>query len=145
MATRPRVTGRAPLSPPRTRANQILTYSPSESAMTSGAADAAVWAAIASASSAVASDGGSWTSVLTRPPLVTAGSRLGSLRGEAFRGTCGHEVDDGLAVELRLRPGGDQVAEPQHRHPVRDGKDVVQVVRDEDHPDALAGQPGDEL
>ena len=41
MATRPSRTGRAPLSPLRTRAHQILMYSPSESAMTSGAAVAA--------------------------------------------------------------------------------------------------------
>ena len=34
------MTGRAPLSPLRTREIQILTYSPSESAMTSGAARA---------------------------------------------------------------------------------------------------------
>jgi hypothetical protein len=49
------MTGRAPLSPLRTRVHQILAYSPKESAMTSGAAVAAVCAAT---SSSAASDGG---------------------------------------------------------------------------------------
>ena len=62
MATRPSRTGSAPLSPLRTRAHQILMYSPSESAMTSGAAVAAASDAISSASA------GGWTSVLTRAP-----------------------------------------------------------------------------
>ena len=56
------MTGRAPLSPLRIRAHQILTYSPSELAITSGAAVAA-----ASDASSSASVGG-WTSVLTGAP-----------------------------------------------------------------------------
>ena len=55
------MTGSAPLSPLRTRVHQILTYSPKESAMTSGAAVAAVCAATSSAP-------GGWTSVLTGAP-----------------------------------------------------------------------------
>src|ERR1700733_1564081 len=98
MTTRPRMTGSAPLSPLRTRAIQILTYSPSEFATTSGAA----------------SGGGPWTSVLTGAPWL-----LSRNSGEALRGTCGHEVDDGLGVVLRRWPDGDQAAQAQHGDPVR--------------------------
>src|SRR5580692_62718 len=136
MTTRPRMTGSAPLSPLRTRAIQILTYSPSEFAMTSGAARATSDAT----SSGSASGGGPWTSVLTGAPWL-----LSRNSGEALRGTGGHEVDDGLGVVLRRGPDGDQAAQAQHGDPVRDRLDVVEVVRDDDHRDVLALQPFDQV
>src|ERR1700677_461196 len=139
MATRPSSTGRKPLSPPRTRASQILAYSPKESAMISGVAAAAGSDAIASASAA--SRRASWTSVLTGAPC----GGLGRDGGQALRGTRGHQVDDGLGVEYALRPERDHAGRAQYGHPVRDGEDVVQVVRDDDDRDALGPQPRDEL
>src|SRR5690349_14476960 len=99
MATRPRMTGRAPLSPLRTRVHQILTYSPKVSAMTSGAALPAVCAAISSAASA-----GGWTSVLTGAPWWLLGGRPGRGGGQAPGSARGHQVDDRLAVVLGQRP-----------------------------------------
>src|SRR3984885_9323271 len=134
-ATRPSSTGRKPLSPLRTRTSQILAYSPNESAMISGLAAAAASDAISSASA------GSWTSVLTGAPC----GGLGRDGGQALGRTRGHQVDDGLGVEYLLRPDRDHAAQAQHGPPVRDGEDVVQVVRDDDDRDALGLQPRDEL
>src|SRR6516165_12373957 len=141
MATRPRMTGRAPLSPLRTRVHQILAYSPKESAMTSGAA---VDAACAATSSSAASGGG-WMSVLTGAPWWRRGGRSGRGGGEAPGGTRGHQVDDRLAVVLAQRPDRDHLAQAEHRHPVGHGLDVVQVVRDDDDRDALVPEPADEV
>src|SRR2546423_15275005 len=91
MATRPKIIGRAPLSPLRTLVHQILTYSPRLSAMTSGAAAAALWAASwASVSSA---SGGCPTSVLTGTPCWLLGRRLGRGGGQAAGGAPGHQLD----------------------------------------------------
>src|SRR3984885_2372890 len=162
MTTRPRMTGRAPLSPLRTRESQILAYSPREFAMTSGAARAT---SAATSSWSAASGAGPWTSVLTGAPWllgrngVTCNSVTGNSAtrnsatrnagtwngGEALRGTGGHQVDDGLGVVLRGRPVRDQTAQAQHGDPVRDRLDVVQVVRNDDHRDVLALQPFDQV
>src|SRR5689334_22240366 len=117
MATRPRMTGRAPLSPLRTRVHQILAYSPKESAMTSGAAVAAACAATSSEASA-----GGWTSVLTGAPWWLRGGRPGRRPGrgggKAPGGARGHQVDDRLVVVLGQRPDRDHLAQAQHRHAV---------------------------
>src|SRR3954447_6207407 len=135
MTTRPRMTGRAPLSPLRTRVHQILTYSPRVFAMTSGAA-------MAAASSA--SDGCS-TSVLTGAPCWLLGRRFGPGGGATPGGARGHQLDDRLGVVLGQRPDRDELAQAQHRHPVGHGHHVVQVVRDDDDRDVLALQPADEV
>src|SRR2546423_13495697 len=98
MATRPKIIGRAPLSPLRTLVHQILTYSPRLSAMTSGAAVAAVWSAVRAA---VSSASGGWsTSVLTGTPcwLLGRGPFLGD---QAPGGAGGHQLGDRLGVVLR--------------------------------------------
>src|SRR5437588_7402605 len=144
MATRPRMTGRAPLSPLRTRVHQILAYSPKVSAMTSGAAVDAVCSATSSAAS-----GGGWTSALTGAPWWLLGWRPGWRPGrgggEAPGGARGHQVDDRLGVVLGQRPDRDHLAQAQHGHPVGDGLDVVQVVRDDEDRDALVPEPADEV
>src|SRR6476646_7917684 len=118
MAARPRKTGRAPLSPLRTRVHQILPYSPKELAMTSVAAVAAACAATSSsAASSAASDGG-WTSVLTGAPWWRRGGRPGRGGGEAPGGARGHQFDDRLVVVLVQRPDRDHLAQTQYRHPV---------------------------
>src|ERR1700678_2403792 len=81
MTPRPMTTGSAPLFPPRTRVHQIFAYSPSESAMTSGAAAPAT--PNADALDSTASDGGSWTSVLTGTPVLNA--RLARFRLARYR------------------------------------------------------------
>src|SRR5262249_50107415 len=141
MATRPRMTGRAPLSPLRTRVHQILTYSPKVSAMTSGAAADAACAATSSS----AASGGGWTSGLTGAPWGLLGGRPGRGGGQAPGGARGHQVDDRLAVVLGQRADRDHLAQAQHGHPVGHGLDVVQVVRDDDDRDALGLQPADEV
>src|ERR1700759_499203 len=131
MATRPSRTGRNPLSPPRTRTHQILTYSPKESAMTSGEARATsgVISSVPGAASGVGS-----TSVLTGAPW----GRLGRRRGQAPGGARGHQVDDGLVVELLRRPLGGDPAQPHHGYPVGHRLHVVQVMGDDDDGDVLA-------
>src|ERR1700749_429272 len=115
MAARPRMTGRAPLSPLRTRFHQILAYSPKESAMTSGAAVAPLCAAT---SSSAASDGGR-TSVLTGAPWWRRGGgpgrRPGRGGGQAPGGARGHQVADRLAVVLGQRPDRDHMTQAQYR------------------------------
>ena len=48
-------------------------------------------------------------------------------------------------VELGQRPDRGQPAKAQHRDPVGHLEDVAQVVRDDEHRDALALQPADEV
>src|SRR5947199_443643 len=144
MAISPMMTGSAPLSPLRTRRHQIRAYSPSESAMISGAA---TWAAASSGASGC----GSCSSVLTGAPwryvagdgraawsiglgLLRRWCRLGRggrLCGQAGRRAGGHQVDDDLGVESCCETDRGELAEVQHCHPVRDAHDSVEVVRDD--------------
>src|SRR6516162_1467710 len=92
MMIRPMTTGRAPLSPLRTRRSQILVYSPSDPAITSGALVCAMVeapaASVASDSPATATDPGcSWAGSplsgddIPQPsaPLLTLPEAAGSL------------------------------------------------------------------
>ena len=51
-----------------------------------------------------------------------------------------HVLDGALWIELRCLARGDQSTESHDREAVRGGEDVVQVVRDHEHGEALIGQ-----
>src|SRR3954463_3505173 len=88
MMSRPAMTGRAPASPPRTRATHARAYSPNVWAMSSGATAMAAESFVGSVSSSTAETCGSSAGAMP----VTA--------GEPRRGAGGHDVDDGRDVEL---------------------------------------------
>src|SRR5438046_890575 len=92
MRMRPAITGRAPASPPRTRATHARTYSPKLWAMSSGATAMAAASVVGSVSSSTAETWGS-SVVATLPPVR-----------QTRRGSRGHDVDHGCDVELGRRP-----------------------------------------
>src|SRR2546430_17466840 len=85
--TRPRITGRTPLSPLRIRVVQARNHSPSDWATSSGGTSR-----VAASVAAVGSGADSGASALARPASI----RVGALDG-ATRGHGGHVIDDALA------------------------------------------------
>src|SRR5215471_27722 len=128
-------TGRTPLSPLRTRSHQARRYWPSDWATSSGGTSAAAWGA-AVRSTAVPAGGspGSAVTGLSRSggmgsALAAGGS--GGLGRPPAGATCRHVLHDALPVEVRGRPLCHHPSQVQHRDPVRDLEDVVQVVGDD--------------
>src|SRR5256886_954469 len=131
MATIAMTTGRTPLSPARIRATYARTYSPSDCATTSGGSSATA----ASGAAAVRSAG-----ALPVMSAVFSGSATG-----AAQASCRHVLHDALPVEIRGLVLHRHASEVQDRDVVRDLEDVVQVVRDHHHGQALVAQPPDEV
>src|SRR5438445_5300959 len=131
MATIAMTTGRTPLSPARIRATYARTYSPSDCATTSGGSSATA------ASGAAAVRSGATLSVIS---ALFSGSATG-----AAQASCRHVLDNALPVEIRGLVLHRHAAEVEVRDVVRDLEDVVQVVRDDHHGQALVAQPPDEV
>src|SRR5438270_11521732 len=96
---RPAITGRAPASPPRTRATHARTYSPNVWAMSSGAAAMAAASPVGSVSSSTEETCGS--SVAAMAALV---AQPGGCTG-------GHDVDNRRHIELAGRPDDGHASE----------------------------------
>ena len=71
------------------------------------------------------------------------GRALASGRGPGGPGR--HVFDHALAVKVRCRPGHGQTPEVQDGDPVGHLEDVIEVVGDDQHGDAAARQPLDQL
>src|SRR3984885_5037179 len=149
-----RITGRTPLLPPRIRSHEARKYSPS------------VWAATpagTSAAAAVASRVKSAVPVPAAPAWVSPGSVVtgvsrsgvmgsaltaggpGRLVRPPARGTRCHVLHNALPVEVRGRTLGHHPAQVQHRDPVGDLEDVVQVVGDDHHREPVVPQALDQV
>src|SRR2546430_9254530 len=131
MATIAMTTGRTPLSPARIRATYARTYSPSDCATTSGGSSATA------ASGAAAVRSAATLSVIS---ALFSGSATG-----AAQASCRHVLDNALPVEIRGLVLHRHASEVEDRDVVRDLEDVVQVVRDDHHGQALVAQPPDEV
>src|ERR1700732_2039841 len=145
--TMARSTGRTPLSPLRTLSHQARRYWPSDWAtrartLAAGAAvgPAAVVPAGVSPGSAVTGTSGSGP---MGSALATGGS---GRRGRPPVGaTRRHVLHHALPVEVRSRPVGHHPPQVQHRDPVRDLEDVVQVVGDHHHRQPAVAEPFDQV
>src|SRR5690348_15346596 len=147
-------TGRTPLSPLRSRSHQARKYWPSDWARSSGgtsatASGAAVRSVAVPASTVPGgvSPGSAVTGVSRSgdmgSALTTGGSgRLGRPPGGA---TCRHVLHHALPVEVRGRPLGHHPPQVQHRDPVRDLEDVVQVVADHHDRQPAVAEPPDQV
>src|SRR2546421_12814022 len=131
MATIAMTTGRTPLTPARIRATYARTYSPSDRATTSGGSSATAASGAAAVRSAAA---------LPVMSAVFSGSATG-----AAQASCRHVLHDALPVEIRGFVLHCHASEVEDRDVVRDLEDVVQVVRDDHHGEALVAQPPDEV
>ncbi len=132
ISSSPTMIGRLPTSPARTPSHQRERWArtPFSSCTTSEAATAVV-----------ASDVMRLPRSLPRPVVVR---RLGD-PGD-FRRHAGSDcVDDLLLGRLFSLEDGDAAAQAQDGDPRRDLEDVVQVVRDDHHREALLGEPLHEL
>src|SRR5690242_1171637 len=150
-----RITGRTPLLPLRTRSNEPRRYWPSD------------WATSAGGTSAAATLASRVGSAVPAPTVVPAGVSPGSAltgtsrfwtwvsalansgRGRLVRppvgGTGRHVLHHALPVEARGRPLGHHPPQVQHRDPVRDLEDVVQVVADHHDRETAVAQPLDQV
>jgi hypothetical protein len=90
------------------------------------------------ASAAVASTTVVTGSGATAPPAVGNG-------GDRPRTTGGHVLDHALAVHACGVTLDDHLAQVQHRDPIGHGEDVVQVVGDHEHREAVVTQVPDQL
>src|SRR6516225_10218090 len=134
-------TGRTPLSPLRTLSHHARRYWPSDWAVSSRTSAVASRAAVRSAAAVVSgsvaavSPGtvvtGTSPSGPTGSALVTGGS--GRLGRPPVGATRRHVLHHALPVEVRSRPLDHHPPQVQHRDPVRDLEDVVQVVGDHHH------------
>src|SRR5256885_1000186 len=131
MATIAMTTGRTPLSPARIRATYARTYSPSDCATTSGGSSATAASGAAAVRSAAA---------LPVMSAVFSGSATG-----AAQASCRHVLHDALPVEIRGLVLHRHAPEVEDRDVVRDLEDVIQVVGDDHHGQALVAQPPDEV
>src|SRR5579871_2243875 len=159
--TMARSTGRTPLSPPRTRSHEARRYSPSDWARSSGGTSATDRSGAAASSTASASvwrgracafSAGVWpgSAVMGFSPSGAMGSALatngcGRLGRPPVGGTRRHVLHHALPVEVRGRPLGHHPSQVQHRDPVRDLEDVVQVVGDDHHGQPLVPEPLDQV
>src|SRR2546425_6298823 len=126
MSTRPRITGRTPLWPARSRVSQARNHSPSDWATISGGTSTtAAWA------EAVGSSGASARAMLAlfvaglRRPAVSAGR---------------HVLDHALAVKARGSILRHHPAQVQDGDPIGDLEHIVEVVRDDHHGEATITQ-----
>src|SRR6478672_3957282 len=151
--TMARSTGRTPLSPLRTLSHQAWRYwlsdwatSSRTSAAASGA-DVRSAAVMVSGSTAAVSPGtvvtGSSPSGPMGSALVTGGS--GRLGRPPVGATRRHVLHHALPVEVRSRPLHHHPPQVQHRDPVRDLEDVVQVVGDHHHRQPAVPEPLDQI
>src|SRR5579862_7772776 len=158
--TMAKITGRTPLSPPRTRSHEARRYWPSDWARSSGGTSATDMSGAATSSTASAS-------VWRRAGAVSAGGWPGSaVAGVSWSGpmdsafdtdwsgrlgrppvgaTRRHVFHHALPVEARGGPIGHHPPQVQHRDPVRDLEDVVQVVGDDHHGQPLVPEPLDQV
>src|SRR5579859_2357796 len=159
--TMARSTGRTPLSPPRTRAHEARRYWPSDWARSSGGMSATDRSGAAASSTASASvwrgracavSAGVWpgSAVTGFSPSGAMGSALatngcGRLGRPPVGGTRRHVLHHALPVEVRGRPLGHHPAQVQHRDPVRDLENVVQVVGDHHHRQPAVAQADDQV
>src|SRR5215470_4210723 len=143
--TMARTTGRTPLSPLRSRSHQARRYWPSDWARSSGGTSAAASGA-AVRSSAGVSPGSAVTGVSRSGAMGSALAAGGSGRlGRPPAGACRHVLPHALPVEVRSRPLGHHPSQVQHRDPVRDLEDVVQVVGDDHHRQPAIAEPFDQV
>src|SRR5581483_226212 len=147
--TMARSTGRIPLLPPRIRSQETRRYWPSDWARISGGTSAATLASRAGSAvpaPAVAAGVSPWSAVTGASrfwPLVSAltTSRCGGLVRPPGGGARRHVLHHALPVEVRGKPFGYHPPQVQHRDPVRDLEDVVQVVRDDHHRETVVPEP----
>src|SRR5579863_7757013 len=153
-------TGRTPLSPPRTRSHEARRYWPSVWARSSGGTSATDISGAATSATASASvwrrscafSAGGWSG-----SAVTGFSPSGAMGSDLATGGCGrlgrppvggarrHVLHHALPVEARGRRVGHHPSQVQHRDPVRDLEDVVQVVGDDHHGQPLIPEPLDQV
>src|SRR5690348_1359433 len=152
--TMARSTGRTPLSPLRTLSHQARRYWPSDWATSSGGTSAAASGAavrsaavVVSGSTAAVSPGTVVTGTSPSGPmgsaLVTGGA--GRLGQPPVGATRRHVLHHALPVEVRSRPLRHHPPQVQHRDPVRDLEDVVQVVGDHHHRQPAVPEPLDQI
>src|SRR5579862_8007771 len=147
-------TGRTPLSPPRIRSNQARMYCPSDWARSSDGTSAAERSGAAASSIVPASavlagvSPGSAVPGVSRSWPMDSGLATGGA-GVTVRppagATCRHVLHDALPVEVRSRSFGHHPAQVQHRDPVRDLENVVQVVGDDHHGQPAVAQAHDQV
>src|SRR5260370_23004521 len=164
IAIRPRTTGSAPLSPLLTRLSQMRAYSPTESAISSGApAIAALSIAASPASGSSATITGASPSAGSCGPPCCVDDMVSALRAAATTarrrglapvavrtvhpggGARGHQFHDGLGIEVRRGTRRGEPAEVEHRDAVGDLEHLGEVVRDDDDGVPPAGEPADEV
>src|SRR5580700_3323857 len=166
-------TGRTPLSPPRTLSHQARRYWPSDWATSSRTSAAASGAAVAVRSGAVVPatiisvavvsaevwpGSGIWPGSGVSPESAATGTSRSELMGSGLAtggsgglgrppvgGTRRHVLHHALPVEVRSRPLGHHPPQVQHRDPVRDLEDVVQVVGDDHHRQPAVAEPFDQV
>src|SRR6516164_1913456 len=144
--TMARTTGRTPLSPLRSRSHQARRYWPSDWARSSDGTSAAASGA-AVRSSAGVSPGSAVTGVSRSGAMgsALAAGRSGGLGRPPAGATCRHVLHHALPVEVRGRPLYHHPSQVQHRDPVRDLEDVVQVVGDDHHRQPAIAEPFDQV
>src|ERR1700694_4951677 len=123
MITRPTMTGRTPLSPLRIRKPHARTYSPR------------VCAAIAGGSSAAAASGAA-----VRSAGRSEESSLGACATGSAQPSRGHVLDDALTVKCCGLVLHDKAPQVNHRDPIGDLEDVIQVVRDDHDRESAVAQ-----
>src|SRR6516162_4683128 len=151
--TMARSTGRTPLSPLRTRSHQARRYWPSDWAVSSRTSAAASRAAVRSAAGVVSGS----TAAVSPGTVVTGTSPSGPMGSAPVAGGSGrlggppvgaarrHVLHHALPVEVRRRPLDHHPPQVQHRDPVRDLEDVVQVVGDHHHRQPAVPEPFDQV
>src|SRR5947209_3859853 len=118
MRSRPKMTGRTPLSPARMRTNHARNHSPSDWATISGGT--------ATAASAAAVGSSAEGSASARAIL----SALAIGAASPARSAGGHVIDDALAIEYGDLILGHHPPQMQDGNPVGNFEDVIQVMRD---------------
>src|SRR5215469_11619975 len=151
--TMARITGRTPLSPLRTLSHQARRYWPSDWAVSSWTSAAASRAAVRSAAGVVSGS----TAAVSPGTVVTGTSPSGPMGSALVTGGSGrvgrppvgatrrHILHHALPVEVRSRPLDHHPPQVQHRDPVRDLEDVVQVVGDHHHRQPAVPEPFDQV
>src|SRR5439155_24609774 len=86
-----------------------------------------------------------WSSSSTTLTWGSSGVAIAALLAKAGRSPGGHEVDDDPEIQLGGRANGDHAPEKEHGDPVGHLEDVVHVVGDHQHGQALVGQPAHEV
>src|SRR6516164_4940801 len=146
-------TGRTPLSPLRTLSHHARRYWPSDWAVSSRTSAVASRAAVRSAAAVVSgsvaavSPGTVVTGTSPSGPMGSALATGGSSRLERppVGATRRHVLHHALPVEVRGRPLGHHPPQVQHRDPVRDLEDVIQVVGDHHHRQPAVAEPFDQV